>query len=100
SKPVVMGGAVLAAVGLASFVLPGIGGSYWATFLGPMTLTGLGMALTVAPLTTTVVSSVSIANAGVASGVNNAAARVGTLLAVAVIGGVAFTLYIGALEQR
>jgi EmrB/QacA subfamily drug resistance transporter len=100
SKPLLIGGAVLAAIGLASFVLPGIGGSYWATFLAPMTFTGLGMALTVAPLTTTVLSSVSVADAGVASGINNAAARVGTLLAVAVIGGVAFTLYTKALEQR
>jgi EmrB/QacA subfamily drug resistance transporter len=100
SKPLLIGRAVLAAIGLTSFVLPGIGGSYWATFLAPMMLTGLGMALAVAPLTTTVLSSVSVADAGVASGVNNAAARVGTLLAVAVIGGVAFALYTKALERR
>jgi EmrB/QacA subfamily drug resistance transporter len=100
SRPLLVGGAVLAAIGLASFVSPGIGGSYWVTFLAPMTLTGLGMSLTVAPLTTTVLSSVSVADAGVASGINNAAARIGTLLAVAVIGVVAFALYTKALERR
>ena len=100
SKPLLVGGAVLTAIGLASFALPGIGGSYWTTFLPPMTLTGLGMALTVAPLTTTALSSVSSADAGVASGVNNTAARVGTLLAIAVIGVVAFALYASALERR
>jgi EmrB/QacA subfamily drug resistance transporter len=100
SKPLLVGGAVLTAIGLASFALPGIGGPYWATFLAPMILTGLGMALTVAPLTTTVLSSVSSADAGVASGVNNTAARIGALLAVAVVGVVAFALYTSALERR
>jgi len=100
SKPLLVSGALLTAIGLASFALPGIGGPFWATVLVPMTLTGLGMALTVAPLTTTVLTSVEPAAAGVASGVNNTAARVGTLLAVAVIGVVALALYRGALERR
>ena len=65
-----------------------------------MTLTGLGMALTVAPVTTSVLASVEPANAGVASGVNNTAARVGTLLAVGIIGVVALALYGRALERR
>ena len=50
SKPLLVGGPLLTALGLAAFALPGIGGPYWATFLAPMTLTGLGMALTVVPL--------------------------------------------------
>jgi hypothetical protein len=54
----------------------------------------------VAPLTTTVLTSVSSADAGVASGVNNTAARVGGLLAIAIIGVLAFALYRGALERR
>jgi EmrB/QacA subfamily drug resistance transporter len=100
STPLLVGGPLLTAVGLASLALPGVGGPYWATFLGPMLLTGLGMALTVAPLTTSVLSAVGPGEAGVASGVNNTVARVGTLLAVAVIGVLALGLYGRALERR
>jgi EmrB/QacA subfamily drug resistance transporter len=100
TTPLLVGGPLLTAGGLASFALPGIGGPYWATFLAPMILTGLGMALTVAPLTTSVLGAVEPAEAGVASGVNNTVARVGTLLAVAIIGVVAFVLYGRALERR
>jgi len=100
TRPLLVGGPLLAAAGLASLALPGIGGSYWTTFFVPMAVTGLGMALTVAPLTTSVLASVEPRAAGVASGVNNTAARVGTLLAVAVIGVVALGLYGRALERR
>src|SRR5262249_61187459 len=56
SRPLLVGGPVLTAVGLASLALPGVGGPDWATFLGPMLLMGLGMALTIAPLTSSVLS--------------------------------------------
>jgi EmrB/QacA subfamily drug resistance transporter len=100
TRPLLVGGPALTALGLASFAVPGIGGPYWATFLGPMIVTGFGMSLTLAPLTTSVLAAVGPAEAGVASGVNNTMARVGTLLAVAIIGVVALALYGGALERR
>jgi EmrB/QacA subfamily drug resistance transporter len=79
-------GPLLAAIGLATFALPGAGGSYFTTFFPGMVLLGLGLAITVAPLTTAVLSSVDDEFEGVASGVNNAVARLGSLLAIGVIG--------------
>ena len=59
---------------------------YWTSFFIPSALLGLGMGLTVAPLTTTVMKSVSKNNSGVASGVNNTVSRMSGVLSVALMG--------------
>ncbi|MBV8257327.1 MAG: DHA2 family efflux MFS transporter permease subunit [Actinobacteria bacterium] len=60
--------------------------SYWTDLLPPLLGFSLGLALTVAPLTTTVLSDAGPSDAGIASGVNNAVARIAGLVAIAVVG--------------
>ncbi|MGP3984051.1 MFS transporter [Streptomyces sp. KR80] len=78
-------GSLLCAAGMLLMIRAGAGASYWTDVLPALLVLGSGMVLLVAPLTATVLASVEVARAGLASGVNNAVARAAGLIAVAAL---------------
>jgi EmrB/QacA subfamily drug resistance transporter len=79
-------GPLIAAAGLVTLVRLKPGFNYWLELLPPLVVFSVGLSLTVAPLTATVLADAHESDAGIASGVNNAVARVAGLLGIAVVG--------------
>lgn len=79
-------GPVIAGIGTLCMVVVGVPTQYWTELLPGIVLFGLGLSITVAPLTSAILGSIKSSQAGIGSAVNNAVARIAGLLAVAVVG--------------
>ena len=86
-------GPIIAACGLTLLAFVDFRKSYWTALFPAISVLAIGMTITVPPLTSTVMSSVGEARAGIASGINNAVARVAGLFAVAALGAVLFASF-------
>jgi MFS family permease len=96
----IAGGAFITGVAFALFVLLAKAPGFLLAVTLPMTVMGAGMALLVAPLTTTVMAAAPDALAGTASGINNAVSRVAGLLAIGILGAVMLATFAGRLNQE
>jgi EmrB/QacA subfamily drug resistance transporter len=92
-------GPLVVATGFVLFAVLPAGSGYWKTLFPAFVVLGLGMAITVAPLTTVVMSSVDREHVGAASGINNAMARVAGVLAIAVFGIVMVKAFASRLDR-
>jgi MFS family permease len=96
-------GAMIAGAGFLCFAFPGVTGGpkeYWTTFLPGFLLVGIGLGLTAAPLSTTVMGAVTSEKLGLASGINSSLTRLAGVFAIAVLGPVVLAAFSHSLEIR
>ncbi len=102
-RPLLTIGPALAGVGFFLFALPGLTNGptdYWTTYFPAALFLGLGMGITVAPLTTAVMGAAPASSSGIASGINNAVARTAGVLAIAIVSSIALVRFGGLLDAK
>jgi len=97
-RPLIVGPLVVSA-GFLLFTRSG-SGSYWGTIFPATLAVGFGMAVSVPPLTTTVMGAVSRDRAGAASGINNSVSRIAGLLAIAIFGVILYHVFDRTLTEK
>ena len=98
-RPLMSGGPITAAAGLLLFARAGAHPDYATVLLPAVLVFGLGLAATVAPLTATVLGSVPTGHSGLASGTNNAVARIAGLLAIAAVGAAVSAAFVSQIDR-
>jgi EmrB/QacA subfamily drug resistance transporter len=98
-RPFMAIGPVVAGAGLMLLIRLGLHAPYATTVFPAMLVFGLGLSITVAPLTAAVLAGVDEEHAGIASGVNNAVARVASLLAIGAVGAVVSAQFGSTLDS-
>lgn len=93
-------GPAITAIGFFALAIPGTNADFVTGFLPGIVIVGIGMTVSVAPLTTVVMSSVDRQRTGIASGVNNTAARLAGVFAVAVLTAIAIATFTRDVEDR
>jgi MFS family permease len=93
-------GPFVAGIGLVMLLRLDVEADYWTQLLPGLVVFGIGLSATVAPLTAAVLGGVEVEHAGIASGINNAIARVAGLLAVAVAGVFVSSQFSSTLDAR
>jgi MFS family permease len=93
-------GIALASLAFLVLTVPGVGANYWLTFLPGELMFGIGNGLTFVPLTAIALGALPARYSGVASGLNNAVARIAQMLAVAVFGLIMATVFRASLLEQ
>jgi len=96
-------GPAIAGLGFVLLAVPSVTngpGDFWKNYLPALLLLGLGMGLTIAPLSTTVMRAVPPSKAGVASGINSTLSRLSSVLAIAILGPIALSAFSHSLAGR
>jgi EmrB/QacA subfamily drug resistance transporter len=93
-------GPIIASTGFLLMTRLGTHVDYWAQLFVPIVLFGIGLAITVAPLTSAILGDVPKDKAGIASAVNNAVARIAGLVAVAAVGAIVAAQFSNVVDQK